>query len=51
MIKKIAASVLLKISMVKAYSSTSSVSEKGYFQPKEPEAITKLRNRNVSRNK
>ena len=51
MMKKIIAGALLRLSNHKALSSVKTASDYGYCQPKEPEAIAKLRNRNVSRNK
>ncbi len=51
MLKKMIADVLLGLSKKTAELSGSTISSKGYCQPKEPEAIAKLRNSNVSRNK
>ena len=51
MVQKIIAGALLKLSKDKAKRSARLASDWGYCQPKEPEAIAKLRNRNVSCNK
>lgn len=42
-LKKQIAKIVSKISVKSALSSTDSASRKGYSQPKEPEAIAKLR--------
>ena len=51
MVQKLVAGALLKLSKDKAKRSARFASDLGYCQPKEPEAISKLRNRNVACNK
>ena len=41
--KKILASILAKLSVASAEKSAARPSRQGYYQPKEPEAIAKLR--------
>ena len=51
MFKMLVSNVLLMLSFFAADSSASAVSTEGYYQPKVPETITKLRIKNDSQGK
>ena len=50
MVQKLIAGALLKLSKDKAKRSARLASDLGYYQPKEPKMIAKLRDQNVTRN-